>query len=177
MGTFQAIFLVAFALIFGGCAQSPGPRVGQQFPSVRLADVNGKTMNLPADIRGKVALIRFWSINCPSCCKELLKTIEEMYRKYKDRGFIAVTINVDPSETAPEELRKLQVVSYPFLVDPGWAVTREIGIKSVPITFILDENGIVREKIGGDAPPEFFEQLMTQVLYRGSFYGHQIQGH
>lgn len=175
MNIVRPIFLVIVMVMYAGCAQSPGPRIGQPFPSITLADVNGKTMNLPADIKGKVALIRFWSITCPSCCKELLKTIEEMYRKYKDRGFIAVTINVDPSETAAEELRKLQVVSYPFLVDPGWKVTREIGITSVPVTFIVDSRGVIREKIGGDAPPEFFEQIMTQVLYKGGFYDLPMQ--
>jgi peroxiredoxin len=162
-------------IIYTGCAQSPGPRIGEPFPSITLADVDGKTMNLPADFRGKVALIRFWSVTCPSCCKELLKTIDEMYRKYKDRGFLAVTINVDPSATAAEELRKLKVVSYPFLVDPGWKVTREIGIQSVPVTFIVDTRGVIREKISGDAPPEFFEQIMTQVLYKGGFYDLPMQ--
>lgn len=162
-------------LVLSGCHQAAGPRIGAEFPSMTLTDVHGKTMNLPADIHGKVALIRFWSITCPSCCKELLKTIEEMYQKYKDRGFIAVTINVDPSETGGEELRKLQVVTYPFLVDPGWKVTKEIGIQSVPVTFIVDTHGVIREKIGGDAPPEFFEQIMTQVLYKRGFYDIPMQ--
>ncbi len=175
MRLFQSLVIVLLALGQTGCYRTSGPRIGKEFPSVTLADVHGRTMNLPADIRGKVALIRFWSITCPSCCKELLKTIEEMYQKYKDRGFVAVTVNVDPSETGGEELRKLQVVSYPFLVDPGWAVTKEIGIQSVPVTFIVDSKGIIREKIGGDAPPEFFEQIMTQVLYKGGFYDLPMQ--
>ena len=141
-----------------------------------LADVHGKPMHLPTDVKGKVALIRFWSISCPSCCKELLKAIEELYQKYKDRGFTAVTINVDPPSEGDEEFRKLQFVHYPFLVDPGWAAAKSLGIKTVPVTFILDQQGIIREKISGDAPPEFFERLITQVLYKGGFYGHQVPG-
>ena len=174
----RLFFPLAGFLVLGlaGCQQTTGLRLGSELPPMTLSDVHGKTMNLPQDLKGKVALIRFWSISCPSCCKELLKTIEELYQKYKDRGFIAVTINVDPPAEGDEEFRKLQFVHYPFLVDPGWVAAKSIGIKSVPVTFILDEKGIVREKISGDAPPEFFEQLMTQVLYRGSFYGHQVPG-
>ncbi|QXP84382.1 TlpA disulfide reductase family protein [Methylococcus sp. Mc7] len=165
---FPLACFLAFAL--SGCHQSAGIRLGGELPPVTLSDVHGKTIDLPADIKGKVALVRFWSISCPLCCKELLKAIEEIYQKYKDRGFIAVTINVDPPPASDEEFRKLQFVHYPFLIDPGWAAAKSLGIKSVPITLILDEQGIVREKISGDAPPEFFEQLVTRVLYKGGFY-------
>lgn len=168
-------FIAATALTLGACAQPLGPRVGSEFPTLVLQDVHGKTMSLPADIKGKVALVRFWSITCPSCCKELLKAIEELYQKYKSRGFIAVTINVDPPQGDNEEFRKLQYVHYPFLVDPGWTETKKLGINNVPVTFIVDEQGIVREKVSGDAPPEFFEQLMTQVLYKGGFHDLPLQ--
>lgn len=168
-------FLYLLIAGLAGCHSSAGLRIGSELPSMTLADVHGKPMTLPNDVKGKVAMIRFWSISCPSCCKELLKSFEGLYQKYKDRGFIAVAINVDPPAEADEEFRQLAYVHYPLLVDPGWTAAKNLGIHSLPMTFILDEKGIVREKISGDAPPEFFEQLMTQVLYRSSFHDLPMQ--
>lgn len=172
------LFSVVFLLVFGlaACQPTPALRIGGRFPAVKLSDVNGKAMNLPTDVKDKVALIRFWSITCPSCSKELLKALEELYQKYQDRGFIAVTVNVDSTSESDAEFRKLKSVTYPFLTDPGWVTTKALGIDKVPITFIVDQQGIIRETIRGDAPPEFFEQLVTQVLYKGGFYGHPVPG-
>lgn len=169
------LLIAATSLALTGCFNTTAVRLGAEFPQVALADVHGNMMTLPADLRGKVALVRFWSITCPSCCKELLKALELLQQKYKDQGFVAVAINVDPPPEGNEEFQKLTYVHYPFLVDPGWAVAKSIGIKSVPVTFILDSKGIVREKIGGEAPPEFFEQIMTQVLYKGNYHDLPMQ--
>ncbi|MGY6216218.1 peroxiredoxin family protein [Methylolobus aquaticus] len=173
-GRFASYLLLAIAL--SACQPNTGLRIGGQFPPIKLADVNGKPMNLPSDVKDKVALIRFWSITCPSCSKELLKALEELYQKYRDRGLVVVTINVDSTAESDAEFRKLKTITYPFLTDPAWGTAKALGIDKVPLTFIVDTQGIIREIIRGDAPPEFFEQLVTQVLYKGGFYGHQVRG-
>ena len=163
-----AFFLAAAVL--NGCNQRQTLRIGDTIEPVVLQDVHGKSMTLPDDVKGKVALLRFWSIECPSCSKELIRAFDTLYRKYKAQGVVVVAINVRQPAEAAEEFKKLENISYPMLIDPNSSVARRFGVVGLPTTFILDQEGILREKITGDAELETFEKLLTTVLYKGGTY-------
>jgi cytochrome c biogenesis protein CcmG/thiol:disulfide interchange protein DsbE len=166
-------FALSFGLIaiaLGGCNQRHTLRIGDAVEPVELEDVYGKTMTLPDDVKGKVTLVRFWSIDCPLCCKEMIQTFESLYQKYKDKGFIPVAINVGHHKETAEDYKKLEGVTYPLLTDPNYTVARRFGVTGLPTTFILDQQGILREKIVGETDLETIEKLLTTVLYKGGFY-------
>jgi len=169
----HSAWLLSFGLIaiaLNGCNQRHTLRIGDTVEPVVLEDVYGKPMTLPGDVKGKVALVRFWSIDCPLCCKEMIKAFESLYTKYKDKGFIPVGINVGHPDQTAEDYKKLKNVTYPLLTDPNYKVARHFGVTGLPTTFILDQEGILREKIVGETDFESIEKLLTTVLYKGGFY-------
>lgn len=168
MKSFALWFCLGLAAALAGCENSRhGLRIGDSVPSVTLEDVRGKPLALPDDVKGKVALLRFWSIECPLCSKELLKTFESIYQKYQSRGFIVLGINVGHPDARNEDFAKLQGLSYPMLVDPNFKVARRFGVAGLPTTFILDRRGVLREKIVGETGLDTLEQLFTNVLNEG----------
>ena len=77
-------------MVLSACNKHSGLQIGDPAPVVTLTDFNGKAVTLPEAFKGKVILVRFWSLDCGFCDKEMLLAFETFYQKYKDRGFIPV---------------------------------------------------------------------------------------
>ena len=160
--------LVAAAL--SGCNKRSGLQIGDTIPNVTLTDFQGKSVTLPKDLKGKVALVRFWSIDCHFCDKQILLSLEPLYQKYKDKGFVPVAINESRVVKTDERLKKFDQLTYPMLVDEYGLVAKHFGVIGLPTTFIIDEEGIVQDKITGDAGIDEYEKRFTTILYKGVFY-------
>jgi cytochrome c biogenesis protein CcmG/thiol:disulfide interchange protein DsbE len=163
-----ALLLVAMALT--GCNKRAGLQIGDTIPDVTLTDFQGKSVTLPKDIKGKVALVRFWSIDCGFCDKEILLSLEPLYQKYKDRGFVPVAINESRVVKTDERLKQFNHLTYPMPVDEYGLVAKQFGVIGLPTTFVIDEQGIVRDKFTGESGIEELEKRVTTILYKGVFY-------
>ncbi len=145
-------------------------RVGDSPEAVVLKDAQGHALTLPDDLKGKVALVRFWANDCHYCHKELLAGLEALYLKYKSRGFEPVAIDVGRPGRGEGRKPACESCTYPMFDDPVGLAGKRFQIMVLPTTFILDEKGVVREKIVGDVDIETLEKLITQVLYKAGFY-------
>lgn len=75
--------LVFIALGLGACKRGSGPQLDDPAPQVELPDFRGKTWQLPGDLRGKVWLVRFWSLDCHLCDKDILLGLETLRQNTK----------------------------------------------------------------------------------------------
>ena len=157
-------------MVLSACNKHSGLQIGDQAPVVSLNDFNGQAVALPEAFKGKVILIRFWSLECGFCDKEMLLAFENFYQKYKDRGFISVAVNEGRVDKTDERLKKFAHLTYPMLVDEYSLVAKRFGVIGLPTTFIIDEEGIVRDKITGEAGIDEYEKRFTTILYKGVFY-------
>lgn len=160
--------LIATAL--SACNKHSGLQIGDQAPVVSLNDFNGKSVSLSEAYKGKIMLVRFWSLECGFCDKEMLLAFETFYQKYKDRGFIPVAVNEGRIDKTDERLKKFAQLTYPMLVDEYSLVAKRFGVIGLPTTFIIDEEGIIRDKITGEAGIDEYEKRFTTILYKGIFY-------
>ena len=158
------------ATALSACNKHSGLQIGDVAPMVTLNDFNGKPVTLPEAFKGKVVLVRFWSLDCGFCDKETLLALETFYQKYKDRGFIPVAINESRVVKTDERLKKFSHLTYPMLADEYGLVAKHFGVIGLPTTFIIDEEGIVRDKITGEAGIDEYEKRFTTILYKGVFY-------
>jgi len=164
------LFGLLIASVVGGCNKRGGLQIGDPIPDVTLTDFLGKSVTLPKDIKGKVALIRFWSLDCGFCDKEILLALESFYQKYKGRGFIPVAINESRIIKTDERLKKFEHLTYPMLIDEYGVVAKRFGVIGLPTTFVIDESGIVQDKLTGEAGTDEYEKFFTTVLNKGVFY-------
>ena len=57
--------------------------------------------------------------------------------------------------------------TFPALADLGMTVTRSYGIKSTPTNFLIDKDGIIRERrTGAWSSQEDFEESLKQISAR-----------
>jgi len=160
--------LVATAL--SGCNKRAGLQIGDTIPDVTLTDFQGKSVTLPKELKGKVAFVHFWGLDCDCCDKGILLSLEPLYQKYKDKRFVPVAINESRVDKTDERLKKFSHLTYPMLVDEYGLVAKHFGVIGLPTTFIIDEEGIVQDKITGEAGIDEYEKRITTILYKGVFY-------
>ena len=156
--------------VLSACNKQSGLQIGDPAPVATLTDFNGKPVMLPGAFKGKVMLIRFWSLDCGFCDKEKLFALESFYQKYKDRGFIPIAINESRVDKDDERLKRFAHLTYPMLVDEYSLIAKRFGVIGMPTTFVIDEEGIVRDKITGEAGIDEYEKRFTTILYKGVFY-------
>jgi peroxiredoxin len=154
--------LALVALAFGsGCA--PAAASGGNAPSApevtpaggspdfELPALDGSRVRL-SEHRGKnVVLIDFWATFCEPCLLAM-PHLDELYRKYRDRGFVVLGVSIDGSGSAAKvrgEVEKLGV-SFPILLDQETQVVALYNPRtSAPYSVLIDREGrIVRRQEG-----------------------------
>jgi thiol-disulfide isomerase/thioredoxin len=129
------------------CQGDPSFSSGKKFMNKEVPEisatywVNSKPLKLK-DLRGKVVMLDFWSTMCGPCV-DALPDVEKMWEKYKDRGFVAISIHNSVEDTAMvREFVEKKGLTYPIAVDS--ATGEAYGIQSIPQFWLLDKQGRFR---------------------------------
>jgi len=121
--------------------------VGKPAPVFELKDANGGTWKL-SDLKGKVVFLNFWATWCTTCKAEAPNK-EALFQLMQGKPIqmLGVLFRDDPRNLS--EYYRTQPVSMPTLISPENEMARMYGITGVPETFIIDKDGIIREKLVG----------------------------
>jgi len=170
--------LVACLVLLAGqatVAQPDMPELSHRFtaldpvidaPGFSLADMDGKLHTL-ADYRGKVVLVNFWATWCPPCRREM-PALEALYLEYREQGLVVLAINQwEDVDHVFAYMGQLEVFpTFPVLFDPESRVSADYGVKGLPTSFLVNQQGrLVYRAIGGrqfDHPE--IEQLLQTLL-------------
>jgi peroxiredoxin len=112
--------------------------------------MDGTTVNL-ADMRGKVVLINFWSLTCPSCIASMPR-LKSLYDNFKTRGFeiIGIANDGDGAKDHIIKILKNANANWPQRLDKGNEASVNLhalyGVKVLPTFWILDTKGRVVEQ-------------------------------
>ncbi len=136
-----------------------GQLAAQDLTSVdfRLRDVDGNDFsfqkyleNVRNDGAKGAVLISFWAMWCEPC-KQEMKSLVQVYEKYKDRNFHYLAVNLDN----PRSLAKVkayvraQKLPYDFLLDPNSEVFKKLNGQSMPYSLIISQDGkLVAKRTG-----------------------------
>ncbi|MCZ7624558.1 MAG: thiol-disulfide oxidoreductase [Candidatus Methylomirabilota bacterium] len=148
-----AIFCITLGLVI---ADMPGgtdlwaadvrPEEGHLAPDFTLKTLEGNTVRL-SEFRGKkVVLINFWATWCPPCRLEM-PTMQQIYTEYRDKGFeiLAVNIEADAKQEISDFVKELRL-TFPILLDPDMKVLRKFRVIGLPVSILIDRQGIIRAK-------------------------------
>ena len=110
-----------------------------------LKDLQGRTVKL-SDQKGKVVFLNFWATWCPPC-REEMPSIERLHDRVNGKDFIILAVSLDQSDIRSF----VQKGNYTFkiLLDPKGDIGRQYGVTGIPTTFIIDKNGIIKQKAVG----------------------------
>jgi thiol-disulfide isomerase/thioredoxin/Tfp pilus assembly protein PilF len=117
-------------------------------PSFTLPDYPGRKDVSLADYKGKVVLINFWYPSCGPCRGEF-PTLQRVLDKYKDRGFVILSLNVLPEEKdfVMPYLTKNRFTFRPLETTTEWA-EKTYGARGFPTNLLVDGDGRIVFKPG-----------------------------
>jgi len=115
------------------------PRVGDPAPDLVVDLLDGSTLSL-SDLSGQVAVINFWSPQCPSC-EEEIPDLQTVWEEYRDKDVVFVGISFPELEVGVREMVSELGVSYVNGLDAVAAA--RYGVTGLPETFIIGPEGQV----------------------------------
>ena len=118
----------------------PAIKVGDPFPDLSGFGIEG---DVPRDLRGKVVVIDFWASWCGPC-QESFPLMEDLYQRYKARGLVVLAVNVDESKSAMKAFLSDNPVSFAVVRDAKRRLVARANVVSMPTSFLLDREGLVR---------------------------------
>jgi cytochrome c biogenesis protein CcmG, thiol:disulfide interchange protein DsbE len=139
------------------CAMS----IGQAAPALVVEELNGHTFDLAAE-RGKVTIVNFWATWCPPCRKEM-PALDAFFKRYHSQGLEMIGLSADRPRDRSEVAKVMQSFSYPAAMLRDAKSDGFDEPTALPVTYVVDKNGIVRAKLLPDDKP-LTEQTLAAVV-------------
>lgn len=139
-----------------------GLKIGVKAPDFELKTLDGKQAKL-SDYRGKKILLNFWATWCPPC-KEEMPAMEKFHQK-AGSDVVILAVNIDP-ENDVKAFAKEMGVTFPILLDSQQAknpVNEKYQVLSIPTTYFIDKDGIIRDKFVGGMTLSHMETTMNKI--------------
>lgn len=124
-----------------------------------LETLDGGEMAL-SDLRGEHVLVNFWATWCVPCRKEM-PYLEELSNNYEgELTVLGVNLNEDVERVRPfiDDMG----LTFPILLDPSDDLKIEHGVRNLPVSFVVDRDGIVVHRIIGEIMPEQFDVWLDE---------------
>jgi peroxiredoxin len=134
--------------------------VQQPAPDFALRTFDGQNLRLSEHL-GEVVLINFWATWCGPCRQEM-PLLDELYAKYRRAGLVLLSVNIDEQQAPAIEMARTLNVTYPVLFDARKDVCRAYDVGTMPLTVLVDREGVVRYVSEGYKPG--YEQRYTEKL-------------
>lgn len=146
--------------------QIPAPQQGFLAPNFELKTPTGETVQL-SDLRGQAVLVNLWATWCPPCRAEM-PAIEKVYNEYKDEGFVVLAVNMTyqdtPANIAP--FTDEYGLTFPILLDETGGTARAYQLNSLPSSYFIDRNGIIREVVIGGPMAEALLRTRVEAILK-----------
>ena len=152
---------VALAALTAFDAQA-ATELGQPAPALLVQELNGQTFDLAA-LRGKVVVINFWATWCPPCRQEM-PTLDAFYRRYHGEGLEMIGLAANRMHERSDVTKVMDSFSYPAAMLRDCKSNGFNDPTELPITYIVDAQGIVRAKLTPDETPVTEQSLSQAVL-------------
>jgi peroxiredoxin len=141
-------------------AQALPPIVGEPAPDFALRSMGGTNVRLSEHL-GDVVLINFWATWAGPSRQEM-PLLDALYAKYQRAGLVMFGVNIDEDIQEATEMAKTLQVSYPILFDARKEVGRAYQLGTMPMTVLIDREGVVRYVSEGFKPG--YEERYTDQL-------------
>jgi peroxiredoxin len=116
---------------------------GESAPGFELLSLEETTINL-SNYRGRAVFLNFWATWCEPCAREL-PAFEEFMAEQDANGAVVLAVNMGESaEHVRSWLETRHIDGFPVLLDIDYDVSDQYGVGPIPVTHLLDENGVIR---------------------------------
>ncbi len=116
-----------------------------RLPTFIAPTITGEVVNT-SKYDTNIFLLNFWSIRCGPCIKEI-PYLEKLFQEFKGNGLKIISVNTDQASTE-DVFRFIENkgfdLNYDILTDPDLVLSSVFTKWFVPVTILIDSNGVMR---------------------------------
>lgn len=163
---FRAVTIFVAALLFAlsPAGSEAAVRRGQPGPSFKLFAINGQPVSSEG-LKGSVVVLDFWATWCPHC-RDSIPFLSRLHRTYAAQGLQVVGMSADEGgERVVRQYVEGKAIPY-LIVMANRKLLSDYSVRALPVVYILDRHGIVREQFLGfsDQAGAVMEALVKKLL-------------
>ena len=144
------------------------------FARVHMPPLDGATGWLnsepldPADLRGHVVLVNFWTLTCINWLRQE-PFVRAWSQAYRDDGLVVIGVHT-PEFSFEHELdlvrqaNEERAIDYPVALDNDYEIWRAFDNHYWPALYFVDEDGIIRDQHFGEGRYEQSERVIQRLL-------------
>lgn len=160
------VFLVLAGFLYVGLGldprEVPSPLVGKPAPTFTLPQLHDANKQFASDdMKGQVWLLNVWASWC-SACKDEHPILMDLARQN-----IVPVLGLDYKDKREDGERTLSQAGDPYtltIFDADGRVGFDYGVYGVPETYVIDKQGVIRDKlIGAVTPKNLRERILPLV--------------
>lgn len=95
----------------------------------------------------------FWRKKCDTC-PAYMDGLEKLYQQLKDKGLTVLAINGDNLNYVPSDKIREMVnergYTFPVVFDDEFAITERYKVIDIPVSYLLDKNGVIKTVTKGN---------------------------
>ncbi|MFA5064149.1 MAG: redoxin domain-containing protein [Dehalococcoidia bacterium] len=119
------------------------PYMGSKAPNFTLRDLQGETISL-SQFRGKKVILNFWASWCTPCKIEL-PHFQTLWANNPDADFVILAVAGSQSEESViSDFVRDGNYTFPVCLDPGDDAFNKYDLTSIPKTYFIDKEGVIR---------------------------------
>lgn len=140
------------------------PEPGALAPAIHLSSLDEQTTYDVGGKRDKPLIINFWASWCGPCDIEA-PDLMKLYNKYKDKvDLYAVNVTKYDTVRGAKDFVKEKGLTFPILMDKEGKAGDDYKVYAYPVSFIVDRDGVIRDRIEGGQSVSEWEKMLKEVL-------------
>lgn len=127
------------------------------------------------DFKGRVLLVNFWATWCAPCIREL-PSLDRLQAELGNEGLLVLAVSQDRggAAVAGPFLEKHDIRTLGLFLDSKMRLGRELGVRALPWTFLIDREGRIVGELPGFAEWDSDEAIALIRYYLGQGQDHEI---
>ena len=102
---------------------------------------DGSIINLK-DYHHRFVLLNFWATWCVPCLKEM-PDLEKAYQQMGSKKLIVLAVGMGEDKSSISRFAEKHEFTFPMIADSTLEIARLYGVESIPITYLINPEGII----------------------------------